>query len=83
MEVVQRLQRVDERRPDSEKTAILDVYTDKLLKSGHSVRQARSIVMSGVRHFKRCGPFKPRDMSSKVVRLNKLVKDMTGKEDWS
>ena len=35
-----------------------------------------------MRHFRRNGPFKPRDMGSKVIRLNKLIRDLSGKEDW-
>ena len=56
--------------------------TSKSLTSGHSLRPDRNIIISGVRHFNSSAPYKPRDMNSRVIRLNKLIKDVPGKEDW-
>lgn len=82
MEVVRRLQRVDKRRPQSEINEIINAFTDKMTNSGYSINQTREIITSGVRYHKRKGVYKPRNMNSKKIRLNKLIKDRSDKLDW-
>ena len=52
-EVVRRLSRMDTRRPPEEKTRVLDDFTDKMIRSGFSVKRVRQIIISGVRCYKR------------------------------
>ena len=52
-EVVRRLSRVDDTRPGSEKIMILDKFSEKLQRSGYSVKQMRHVITSGIRCYRR------------------------------
>ena len=52
-EVVRRLSRTDQTRPQTELNMILDNYGEKLIRSGFSINQVRLIMTSGIRCFTR------------------------------
>ena len=88
-EVVRRLARMDSYRSQEEKDAIINKYTDKLQKSGHSVNQCRVIVISGIRRYQSIlkdkidkGLPMNRRLTCPRRRLSKLIKDKSDKTMW-
>ena len=88
-EIVRRPSRVDKTRDEDEINSIIDNYTIKLINSGHSINQARSIILSGVRCYKRkvknlreSGVEEHRNLTCPSRRLKKLIKDKTDKTLW-
>ena len=75
MEIVRRLERVDETKPIEEIIEKLNKYSDKFLMYGHSFNQARKIMISGMRSKIKKGQFKLRNMNNPNIRLKKLIKN--------
>ena len=69
-EVLRRMSRCDQSRSQEERDSIIDDFSKKLLRSGHSVNQCRSIITSGLRCYKR----KIQEAKNKGERINRRIR---------
>ena len=52
-EVVRRLQRTDQKKTQKEEDMILDKFAHKIKTSGYSISQTRTVILAGIKHYKR------------------------------
>ena len=88
-EVVRRLSRMDQRISLEERNKVLDIFSDKIMRSGYRVIEARKIFVSGIRCYKRklleaeqAGRDLNRRMTCPSNRLKILIKKKTEKIMW-
>ena len=88
-EVFRRLARMDDSRNQEEKDEVLNKYSEKIVRSGYNVTQARAIMLSGIRCFykkisehKMQGLSRNRNMMCPRSRLKRIIKHKSDKTMW-